>query len=112
MGAPSLLGLELIRLAAADVGDGRVVRQLRQVVRRAVGTEAVQRDPGLGHPPCDLGPPLVDGGRLGEAELAPVIVVLPHPPTVAGGFAPNKPLIPANAGMSGVRSEGSTLPRE
>ncbi len=31
------------------------------------------------------GRPLEDDGLFGETELAPVIVVLPHPPTVAGG---------------------------
>lgn len=90
VGAPQLaaLGLELILLAtgvAAEVGDGRIVRQLRQAVGGAVGTEAVQRDPGLGDRSRGLGRPLEDDGRFGEDELAPVIVVLPHAPTVAGG---------------------------
>jgi hypothetical protein len=38
----------LILQVAAEVGDGRVVRQLWQAVGGAVGTEAVQRDPGPG----------------------------------------------------------------
>lgn len=91
-GAPRLaaFGLELKLLAAdvaAEVGDGRIVRQLRSAVGGAVGTEAVQRDPGLGHRSRGLGRPLEDDGRFGEAELAPVIVVLPQPPTVAGRWS-------------------------
>ncbi len=34
-----------------------------------------------------VGPPLEDDGRFGEAEFAPVIVVLAHAATVAGGWA-------------------------
>ena len=42
-------------------------------------------DPALGPDSGVPGRSLEDDVLFGEAELAPVIVVLPHPPTVAGG---------------------------
>jgi hypothetical protein len=72
-------------LVAAEVGDRRTVGQLRQAVDGSVGTEAMQSHPSLSDRPRGLGRPLEDDGRFGEAELAPVIVVLPHAATVAGG---------------------------
>ena len=87
-GDGALSGLELIFLAAggaAEVADAGVVGQGRQAIGRTGGTEAVLGHPALGQMASLLRPALVDGGGLGEAELAPVIVVLPHSPTVAGG---------------------------
>ena len=42
-------------------------------------------DPALAQDAGVLGRPLEDRRLFGEAEIAPVIVVLHHPPTVAGG---------------------------
>lgn len=50
-----------------------------------MGQKPVQRHPGLGDGSGGLGRPLEGDGRFGEAQRTPVIVVLPHPPTVAGG---------------------------
>ena|SRR6478672_3172667 len=54
------------------------------VAGAAAGAEQKGSDPALGPDPLVLGRPSQDDGPFGEAALAPVIVVLPHPPTVAG----------------------------
>lgn len=84
----AFLGLELELLSAGvadEIPDGRVVRQGPQPMRPAGRTEHVRGDPPLAQSADVLGRTLEDGLLFGEAELAPVVFVLSHPPILADG---------------------------
>ena len=78
------------RVRLLPSGEGQESRSvpcllLLQAVGDTVGTETVQRHPGLGDGSGGLGRPPEGDGRFGEAQLTPVILVLPHSPNVAVG---------------------------